>query len=361
MFRMTDSALGILCIECTCGNRSWLRDSEVRFRDLADLAGRLRCKACESKAITVTRPTNLVVLEPSFTRDLGDLTFRIEEWDHAGDRPLNLMAIVGNVSVARAAYEAARRDRPDRYVMLRQGARVVTHSFREDEAGGMCGRFSQHYTWQEIHAFSQPLTLAGPALNLEPRYNISPTQQVGTLVQQADGTLAYERKRWWLVPSWWSKTLREVPSAFNARAEGIEAKPMFRDAWKRRRCIIPASGFFEWSGPKTARQPHYISAADGGLLGFAGLYDSWRDRESGEEVQSCTIIVTGANVFMGEIHDRMPVILPPATWLRWFAAPELDLLRPAGEELLQRWEVTPEMNSSRFDAPAAVEPLQTPL
>ncbi|MCJ8142985.1 SOS response-associated peptidase [Ancylobacter sp. A5.8] len=300
----------------------------------------------------ITRPAQ-VLCEPKFEVHLG---FRIEEWDHAADRPKHLMALAENISVAHAAFEAARKDRPERYVLLRQGTRVVTDSFRDEEAQ-MCGRFSQHYTWQQIHAFSQPLTLSGPPLNLEPRYNISPTQQVGALVPQSDGSLAYERKRWWLVPGWWSKTLREVPATFNARAEGIEAKPMFRDAWKRRRCIIPASGFFEWSGPKAARLPWYISAADGGLLGMAGLHDTWTDRETGDEVQSCTIITCAANAFMSEIHDRMPVFLAPATWESYLAQPDLDTLKPAPEGLLQRWRVTSEMNSNRFEAPAAIQPL----
>jgi len=220
----------------------------------------------------------------------------------------------------------------------------------------MCGRFSQYYTWQEVHAFSQPLALVGPASNLQPHYNISPTQQAGVLLLGDDGVLHYEQMRWWLVPSWWKKTLREVPSAFNARAETVSEKPMFRDAFKRRRCIVPASGFFEWSGPKEAREPWFISAADGGLLGFAGLWDRWRNPETGEEVRSFTIIVTSANLFMGEIHDRMPVILPPEAWADWLAEPRDDLLKPAPEETLRRWRVTAAMNSSRYEAADAVAP-----
>ncbi|MDQ0510618.1 SOS response-associated peptidase [Ancylobacter amanitiformis] len=222
----------------------------------------------------------------------------------------------------------------------------------------MCGRYSQEYTWAEVHAFSQPLTLSGPASNLQPHYNIAPTEMAGVLVPQADGSLRYERMRWQLVPRWWKRSLKEVPATFNARAEEVAGKPMFRDAFRSRRCIIPASGFFEWSGPKGDRQPWYITAASGELLGFAGLYDRWRNPETGEEVPSCTIIVTTANSFMGQIHDRMPVILDKADWQAWLEEPREDLLKPAPEGLLRRWRVTQAMNSSRYKEADAIEPVE---
>lgn len=177
---MNDAALGILCIECACGRRAWLRHAEVHFRQHAELRRHLRCESCGKRGrASIARPDALTSLEPIFPSHLG---FHVEEWDPIRDRPVQLRAVANNVSVALAAYEAVRIDQPDRYILLRQGARVVTHSFVEREDVDMCGRFSQHYTWREIHAFSQPLILGGPPLNLEPRYNISPTQEVGVLV-----------------------------------------------------------------------------------------------------------------------------------------------------------------------------------
>lgn len=107
--------------------------------------------------------------------------------------------------------------------------------------------------------------------------------------------------------------MKDLPPTFNARGKSIADKPMFRDAFHQRRCIIPASGFYEWTGIKTARQPHLFTAADSSpILALAGLWERWRDPASGDAVQSCTIIVCGANNWMERYHDRMPVILPGA-------------------------------------------------
>ena len=220
----------------------------------------------------------------------------------------------------------------------------------------MCGRFSQFYTWQELQELYD---LSVPAIpNLEPRYNISPTDPVDVVLAGEDGHHRFEKMRWWLVPWWWTKTLKDVPPAFNARAETAAAKPMFRDAFQRHRCLIPASGFYEWTGPKEARQPWFFSARDGKPLTFAGLYDRWKDPVSGETVRSCTILITEANHFMRPIHDRMPVILPREEWNAWLADPRSDLLKPAHEGVLVAWKVSPRMNSNRYiepDAPVSIE------
>lgn len=219
----------------------------------------------------------------------------------------------------------------------------------------MCGRFTQYYTWAEIHQMYS-IVPATPR-NLQPRYNISPTQTVGVITRNDTGEMNYSEKRWWLIPNWWKQDKKKVPSTFNVRSETIDEKPMFRSAFKTSRCLIPASGFFEWTGPKEARLPWYMTSPDGRPLTFAGLHDTWRDPENGETVESCTIVVTGANVFMGEIHDRMPVVLHQDDWSAWLDAPRKDLLRSAPEETLRAWRVTPEMNSSRFQDASAVEPI----
>ena len=132
----------------------------------------------------------------------------------------------------------------------------------------MCGRFTQHYTWQEVHAF---LSVFGPARNLQPHYNIAPTDSIAVIRLDKQGQRELVPMRWGLIPGWWKKTAREMPATFNARAESVADKPMFRDAFRNRRCIIPASGFYEWTGAKGAKQPHLFTAADGSpVLGFAG-------------------------------------------------------------------------------------------
>lgn len=222
----------------------------------------------------------------------------------------------------------------------------------------MCGRFSQLYTWEQIHAFSQPLTLnEGVRINLQPRYNIAPTDQVDVIRLRKEGDLELVRMRWWLVPAWWKKSLKEVPATFNARVETVATASMFKDAFAKRRCLIPASGFFEWTGPKEARLPWFISSPDGLPLAFAGLWDRWKNPE-GEWIESCTIIVGPANAFMGEIHDRMPVIVPQEHWLDWLTGKAgAEILVPAEEDKLRKWRVTPRMNSSRYQEPDAVEPV----
>lgn len=220
----------------------------------------------------------------------------------------------------------------------------------------MCGRFTQTYTWAEIYAMYN-LTATTPR-NIQPRYNIAPTTQVGVITQEGEH-LAYSEMRWWLVPSWWSKDLKSVPTTFNARSEDIASKPMFRTALKSTRCLIPATGFFEWSGPKEARLPWFISAKDGRPLTFAGLYDRWKDRETGEEVTSCTIITCDANPFMQKIHTRMPVILQESDWRAWLAEPRLDLLKPANDDNLQAWRVSTNVNSSRYQGEDTMQPIET--
>jgi putative SOS response-associated peptidase YedK len=123
--------------------------------------------------------------------------------------------------------------------------------------------------------------------------------------------------RWGLVPWWWKKSLKEVPASFNARAESVADKPMFRDAFKRHRCVIPASGYYEWLKKPDGRQPYFISAANGGVLSFASLYDRWKNPETGERVASCTIVVTDANDLTRPIHDRMPVVTIRRSSTNW--------------------------------------------
>jgi putative SOS response-associated peptidase YedK len=132
----------------------------------------------------------------------------------------------------------------------------------------MCGRFTQSYTWRELVELYQ---LTQPALNLRPRYNIAPTTAI-SVVRPTEGGLELVSMRWGLIPGWWKKTVKEVPSTFNARAETVAQKPMFRSAFKRNRCIVPASGYYEWRTVEGGKQPYFISAADGGVLNSCGRH-----------------------------------------------------------------------------------------
>lgn len=147
------------------------------------------------------------------------------------------------------------------------------------------------------------------------------------------------------MPGWWSKPLKDVPSTFNARTETVDSGAMFCKAFKSRRCIVPASGFFEWTGEKGDKTPHYISAADGGLLGFAGLWDRWKSPE-GEEIVSATIITRPADAFMAKIHTRMPSMLQPVDFDGWLSGEAgKDILTRSGPEL-QEWVVSSAMNKT---------------
>ena len=148
------------------------------------------------------------------------------------------------------------------------------------------------------------------------------------------------------MPWWWKKKAKEAPATFNARAESVAEKPMFRDAFKRSRCLIPASGYYEWQKTPTGKQPYYYIARDGSPLTIAGLWDEWKDIETGEPLKSCTMIITNANELASKIHDRMPVLLQPkdfdgwpTTWLNNFPVPSaapLTHCRPSVAQLGRR-------------------------
>jgi putative SOS response-associated peptidase YedK len=202
------------------------------------------------------------------------------------------------------------------------------------------------YTWAELVRLYR---LSVPISNLQPRYNICPTTTVDAVVAAGAGH-ALVPMRWGLVPSWWKKKAKEAPATFNARAESVAEKPMFRSAFKRTRCIIPASGYYEWEDTPAGKQPHYFTRRDGDVISIAGLWDEWKDIETGEPVKSCAMIITEANTFVGQVHDRMPVILEPGHFDPWLSgAAGTELLKPAADDILQRWPVSKRVNKSTTD------------
>src|ERR1700735_5225782 len=191
----------------------------------------------------------------------------------------------------------------------------------------MCGRFTVKATWAELVALYR-LTMAVPPHNLRPRYNVCPTDPVDVVTAERQ----LVTMRWGLVPWGWGKPLKELRVAtFNARADTVETKPVFRDAFKRTRCLIPMSGYYEWQATPGGKQPWYFTAAGGApLLTAAGLWDEWKDRATGEQLKSCTMIITEPNEFVAEIHDRMPALLSEKQFAPWLSGKAgAELLKPA--------------------------------
>jgi putative SOS response-associated peptidase YedK len=225
----------------------------------------------------------------------------------------------------------------------------------------MCGRFTRNYTWQQIHTLYR-LTAPAAIPNLQPRFNVCPTDPVDTVVADASARELVEM-RWGLVPYWWNKPLKELRLAtFNARVETVTTKPFFREPFKRRRCLMPVSGYFEWEVTPEGKQPHYFTARDGSpVLTIAGLWDEWKNKETGERLKSCAMIITEPNEAVAEVHDRMPVLLQREQFDHWMSgAMRVEELKPAPTDYLQRWAVSKRVNSSKADKDDAtlIEPIK---
>lgn len=220
----------------------------------------------------------------------------------------------------------------------------------------MCGRFTLRARAEDV---AEHFDLDETPV-LSPRFNIAPSQQVAT-VRTADSgePRAIEMRTWGLVPAW-AKDPAIAHRLVNARAETVAEKPAFRSAFRRRRCLIPADGFYEWAGGGAPKQPWYIARPDGGLFAFAGLWEDWESGE-GAAAHSCTIITTRANTTLEGVHDRMPVILDPTDYARWLDPGSegveelLELLAPCPDEWLQRHTVGLRVNNPRHDGPECIE------
>lgn len=199
----------------------------------------------------------------------------------------------------------------------------------------MCARFGLELTGEQLALY---FSLPGPIEEIEPLPEVRPTNRVPVVLDKGAGR-QLELQRWWLVPSWWRKDPKELPSLFNARAEGIAEKPSFRSAFKTRRCLIPASCFYEWGKAPGGKQKFVIRRADRQPLTFAGLWEEWCP-PGAEPLRSCTIITTTPNRVMEPIHTRMPVILGAAEWEAWLDAGSSaghlqSLLRPCPDEWVE--------------------------
>jgi putative SOS response-associated peptidase YedK len=225
----------------------------------------------------------------------------------------------------------------------------------------MCGRYASTLPPEMMVELFKLLK----TVDIVPRFNIAPTQPVVT-VREEGGQREGRFARWGLVPGW-VKDPREFPLIVNARAEGMAGKPAFRDAVKHGRCILPASGYFEWhTNPDKSKQPYYITMADDTPMALAGLYTTW-EGPNGEVIDTAATITVPANAQLTPVHDRMPAILRGEEIDRWLNVAEvrvpeaMSLVQPLEDGALKFHPVSTRVNSARDDDPGLIEPVDAVL
>ena len=224
--------------------------------------------------------------------------------------------------------------------------------------GPMCGRYVLTLSWSDLMRLALA-AMDGPAPNFAPRYNAAPTQPM-PVVRLREGVRHLDLLRWGLVPAW-SKDASGAARLINARSETLAEKPSFRDAFRRRRCLVPAEGFYEWRAVSGRRQGTLIRRPDGAPFFFAGLWERWENAPDGRPLETFAIVTTAASPALAELHDRMPVVVPDGAAGRWLdpATPQAAL----ADALIGDpgpWElraVGPRVNSPRHDDPDCMAPL----
>ena len=219
----------------------------------------------------------------------------------------------------------------------------------------MCGRYASSRDARDLaRAFEveEP-----PEEVIPPSWNVAPTDPVYAVLQREDRR-QLRVLRWGLVPSW-AKDAKGAARLINARQETVADKPAFRAAYQRRRCLLPADGYYEWQVDGSRKQPWFLTSRDGGPLAMAGLYEVWSQGE--QRLWTCTVITTSASDELGHIHDRTPLLVPREDWARWLDPavedPGEHLLVPAVGGALDAWPVGPGVGNVRNDGPQLVEPL----
>lgn len=222
----------------------------------------------------------------------------------------------------------------------------------------MCGRFSNRYTWRELHALYE-LSIGFAPSNFQPRYNIAPTDQCW-VVRETDGERELVSLRWGLVPSW-AKDVKIGASMINARAETAEQK--FGPAFDARPCLVVADGFYEWKTDGKERQPYFLTLKNNAPFAFGGLWERWRptreSREGGDPLETFTIITTPPNQLIARVHDRMPLMLSPDAWAGWLASAEArrGLIRAFPADAMEMWPVDRRVGNVANDDPDLVKPV----
>ena len=224
----------------------------------------------------------------------------------------------------------------------------------------MCGRYALADPEELSERFA--LTHLARQLELVAQFNVAPSERMPVVRATDDGN-ELVLMRWGLIP-FWAKDPDIGAHTVNARAEGLEARPSFREPFRQRRCLVPASGFFEWRRTPRGKQPYYVTLKDGGLFAFAGLWDRWQRPKTKQTVESFTVITTPANSLFAPLHDRMPAILPRAHEPAWLDPEQHDprrlreLLVPYPAELMAAYPVGKGVNLVGTDDPALIAPLR---
>jgi len=216
----------------------------------------------------------------------------------------------------------------------------------------MCGRFTHKLTWDQLVTLYR-LTAPRGGLDLKPRYNIAPTQTVPIVRLDQDGNRELAMLRWGLIPSW-AKDDKIAYKTINARAETVESAPAFRAAFKKRRCLVPASGFYEWKKLEDgSKQPYLIGVRDGAPFSFAGLWEKWDKGEA--PVETFTIITGEPNSLVADLHNRTPVILDPDDYDAWLTAADTAIpqamLQPFPAQIMTAFPLSKRVNSAKNDTP----------
>jgi len=224
----------------------------------------------------------------------------------------------------------------------------------------MCGRFASNLTWEQLHeiyGIAAPERTPAPP-DLQSHYNIAPTQTVPVVRLNRAGRREIALLRWSLIP-FWAKDAKIGARTIDARAETVATAATFRAAFERRRCLVPANGFYEWRKPGGDKQPDFVGLRDGTPLSFAGLWERWKTGETA--LETFTIITGEPNSVVAEIHDRMPVVLPPADYDAWLNATDTAilqaLLQPFPSQLMTAYPVSKRINNARNDDAGVMEPL----
>jgi putative SOS response-associated peptidase YedK len=225
----------------------------------------------------------------------------------------------------------------------------------------MCGRARLSSDVSEIKlAFSIPPERPTP--NIPANWNAAPTEDLPVIrYDTRAGQRSLDVMRWGLVP-FWAKDIKVGFANINAKAEGIESRPAFREAFQRRRCLVPVDNFYEWKKTATDKQPYVIARADRGLMALAGLWENWRS-SAGEWVRSFAIITTTPNELCAELHNRMPVVLGPETWSAWLGEEPADvhelkaMLAPYPSEEMTCWPVSSRVGNVKNNDPRLIDPI----
>lgn len=221
----------------------------------------------------------------------------------------------------------------------------------------MCGRFA---FYSPVETTAALFGVSG-SLDVKPRYNIAPTQYIAAIRNDEDAQAELTSFRWGLVPSW-AKDPSIGNRMINARAETVAEKPSFRSAYRERRCLILADGFYEWHTEGGVKIPYFISLASGEPFAFAGLWENWQCKETGETLETTTIVTKAANDFLSQLHQRMPVVLQPDNAPRWLGG-DMELIEEAAinAPAFQAWPVDRKVNNARNESPDLNDPAGEPV